>query len=96
MANCRGAIQRARGEPVYVVHGVGLPHLPLMVGLMIVASALVSRATIANGFASYLHQFVEVPRMAAAHAGYRLRVTRHAPAKAGMVQHAQYAPPRCR
>lgn len=56
---------KSAGEPVYVAHGLGLLHLPLVVGLMIVASALASCATVANGFVRYLHKFVEVPRMAA-------------------------------
>lgn len=53
---------KSAGEPLYVARGLGVRGLSVGVGLMIVASGLVSSATIANGFVGYLHVFVEAPR----------------------------------
>jgi amino acid transporter len=53
---------RSAGEPLYVAQGLGMRRLPVFVGLMIVATSLVSSAAIANGFVGYLHVFVDVPR----------------------------------
>jgi basic amino acid/polyamine antiporter, APA family len=53
---------KSAGEPLYVSRGLGMRRLSVGVGLMIVASGLVSSATIANGFVGYLHVFVDVPR----------------------------------
>jgi len=53
---------KSAGEPLYVAEGLGARRLPVLVGLMIVATGLVSSATIVNGFVGYLHVFVDVPR----------------------------------
>jgi len=53
---------KSAGEPLYVAEGLGARRLSILVGLMIVATGLVSSATIANGFVGYLHVFVDVPR----------------------------------
>ena len=53
---------KSAGEPLYVAHGFGMRQLSIGVGLMIVATGMISSATIVNGFVGYLHVFVEVPR----------------------------------
>jgi len=53
---------KSAGEPLYVAEGLGVRRLSILVGLMIVATGLISSATIANGFVGYLHVFVDVPR----------------------------------
>jgi APA family basic amino acid/polyamine antiporter len=49
------------GEAHYVQQGIGLKHLPLLVGLMVCAAGLVSASAIAQGFAGYLREFVAIP-----------------------------------
>lgn len=56
---------KSAGEPLYVAEGLGVHRISILVGLMIVATGLVSSATIANGFVGYLHVFVDVPGPAA-------------------------------
>jgi amino acid transporter len=56
---------KSAGEPLYVAEGLGVRRISILVGLMIVATGLVSSATIANGFVGYLHVFVDVPRSVA-------------------------------
>jgi amino acid transporter len=49
------------GEAVYVQEGLGLPALPVLVGLLIVLAGVVSAATILRGFTGYLQVFLPVP-----------------------------------
>lgn len=52
---------KSAGEPLYVAEGLGVRRISILVGLMIVATGLVSSATIVNGFVGYLHLFADVP-----------------------------------
>jgi len=49
------------GVAVYVREGLGVRHLPTLVGLMIILAGVVSAATILRGFAGYLQVFIAVP-----------------------------------
>jgi amino acid transporter len=49
------------GPAVYVQHGFGVKRLSLVVGLLIVATGVVSAATIARGFVGYLAVFIQLP-----------------------------------
>ncbi len=49
------------GEAVYVQEGLHIQQLSLLVGLLIIATGIVSAATIARGFVGYLQVFVDVP-----------------------------------
>ncbi len=53
---------RSAGEAVYVREGLGSDRLAVVVGLMVVATGLVSSATIVNGFVGYAQDLVSVPR----------------------------------
>lgn len=52
---------RSAGEAVYVGEGFRSPFLARLVGLMVVAAAVVSSATITNGAVGYLQDFVALP-----------------------------------
>lgn len=52
---------RSAGEAVYVHEGLRMRGLPVLVGLLIILTGVVSAATIANGFVGYLHVFVPAP-----------------------------------
>jgi amino acid transporter len=52
---------RSAGEAIYVQEGLGHRHLSLAVGLMVVAAAVVSSATITSGFIGYLRVFIDSP-----------------------------------
>jgi len=60
-----GRFPRAAGEAAYVDAAFGQAWLTRLVGIGVVMIGVVSAATIANGFASYLAVFVEVPAFAA-------------------------------
>ena len=49
------------GEAVYIQKGFGIRQLSLTVGLLIVATGIVSSATIAKGFVGYLDVFIQLP-----------------------------------
>ncbi|MEQ8955290.1 MAG: amino acid permease [Gammaproteobacteria bacterium] len=49
------------GEAVYVQKGLNIKQLSLVVGLLIIATGIVSAATIARGFVGYLQVFVDLP-----------------------------------
>ena len=53
---------KSAGEALYVARGFDKRQLSIAVGLMVVASGLISAATIANGFVGYLNVFADVPR----------------------------------
>jgi APA family basic amino acid/polyamine antiporter len=46
------------GEAAYIKKGLGAPKLSLLIGLMVVASGVVSTAAVAIGAAAYLREFV--------------------------------------
>lgn len=49
------------GEAVYVQQAFGLAKLSTLIGLMVVLTGIVSSATLVNGFAGYLREFITVP-----------------------------------
>lgn len=53
------------GEVVFVEKGIGIRLLPLVVGLLIIMTGIVSAATIARGFVGYLQIFVTIPESTA-------------------------------
>jgi amino acid transporter len=53
---------RAAGAALYVQKGLGTERLSTVVGLLVVASGLVSSAALVNGFQGYLQEFVELDR----------------------------------
>ena len=53
---------RSAGEAVYVREGLRSDRLAVAVGLMVVATGLVSAATIVNGFIGYFQDLIAVPR----------------------------------
>ncbi len=56
---------RAAGAALYVQRGLGTERLSTIVGLLVIASGLVSSAALVNGFHGYLQEFVEVDRIIA-------------------------------
>lgn len=52
---------RAGGPAAYVQHAFGKNWLAVLVGWMIVATGVVSAATISAGFAGYVGHFVDLP-----------------------------------
>lgn len=51
---------KSAAEAVYVREGLGWPRLASLVGLLIVMSATVSSATLANAFVGYAHKLIEL------------------------------------
>ncbi len=49
------------GEAVYIQKGFGIKQLSLAIGLLIIATGIVSSATISKGFVGYLDVFIELP-----------------------------------
>jgi amino acid transporter len=56
---------RAAGAALYVQQGFKLPQLGIVVGLLVVASGLVSAAALVNGFYGYLQEFITLERTVA-------------------------------
>jgi amino acid transporter len=56
---------RAAGAALYVQRGFNVDRLSTLVGLLVVASGLVSAAALVNGFNGYLQEFVTLDRSAA-------------------------------
>jgi amino acid transporter len=56
---------RAAGAALYVQQGFKLPKLGTVVGLLVVASGLVSAAALVNGFYGYLQEFIALERTVA-------------------------------
>ena len=52
---------QAAGEALYVTRGLGMPRLGTLVGVLVVAAACVSSATIIHGFSGYLQTFAQLP-----------------------------------
>lgn len=50
------------GTATYVREGFGRRHLATVIGLMVSTAGCISAAAMANGFASYLSEFVEIPQ----------------------------------
>jgi APA family basic amino acid/polyamine antiporter len=53
---------QSAGEAVYVREGFGRRDLATSVGLLVAAAGCISAAAMANGFAAYLSEFIEVPK----------------------------------
>lgn len=51
----------AAGAALYVQHGLGLPQLGLLVGILVIAAGTVSAAALLNGFVGYMQEFVVLP-----------------------------------
>jgi len=64
-AELSGRFPRAAGEAVYVRQGFGSNALALTIGLLVVLAAVVSSATIINGFVGYFQTLFDVPRAVA-------------------------------
>jgi len=60
-AELGGRFPKSAGEAVYVLEGFGKRWLSLIVGLLVAFSGIVSSAAISQGFAGYLHTFIDVP-----------------------------------
>lgn len=56
---------RAAGAALYVQQGFKLPQLGTLVGLLVIASGLVSAAALVNGFNGYLQGFITLERTVA-------------------------------
>ena len=54
-------IPKSAGEVNYVDKAFGKKYLSLLVGWLIIISAIVSTATVVNGYVGYVHVFVELP-----------------------------------
>ena len=52
----------AAGAALYVKHGFNSNRVSIVVGLLVIAAAVVSSAALLNGFVSYLHQFISIDR----------------------------------
>ena len=57
-----GRYPYAAGAALYVKHGFNSNRLSIIVGLLVIAAAVVSSAALLNGFVSYLHQFIDIER----------------------------------
>jgi amino acid transporter len=53
---------QSAGEATYVRHGFGRRDFATVVGLLVATAGCVSAAAMANGFAGYLSEFVEIPK----------------------------------
>lgn len=51
----------AAGAALYVQHGLGLPQLGLLVGILVITAGTVSAAALLNGFVGYMQEFVALP-----------------------------------
>ena len=56
---------KSAGPAIYVHKGLNSKTLGIIVGLLVVASAIVSSAALVNGFLGYVLEFVEIPRTVA-------------------------------
>jgi len=54
-------IPKSAGEVNYVDEAFGRKYLSMLVGWLIILSAIVSTATVVNGYVGYVHVFVEIP-----------------------------------
>ncbi len=57
-----GRFPYAAGAALYVKQGFSSERLSIIVGLLVIAAAVVSSAALLNGFVSYLHQFIIIER----------------------------------
>jgi amino acid transporter len=64
-AELSGRYPRCAGAALYVKEGFSSERLSIIVGLLVVAAALVSSAAIVNGFTAYLGEFIELDRFTA-------------------------------
>lgn len=55
---------RCAGAALYVKEGFNAERFSLFVGLLVILAGLVSAAALANGFVGYLHQFIDIDRVA--------------------------------
>jgi amino acid transporter len=53
---------QSAGEAVYVHEGFGSRNLATAVGLLVASAGCISAAAMANGFAGYLAEFIEIPK----------------------------------
>jgi len=53
---------QSAGSAAYVREGFGRRHLATIVGLMVATAGCISAAAMANGFAGYLAEFIDVPK----------------------------------
>ena len=53
---------QSAGEAAYVREGFGRRDLATLIGLMVATAGCISAAAMANGFAGYLAEFVEIPK----------------------------------
>jgi len=60
-AELGGRFPKSAGEAVYVLEGFGRRELSLIVGVLVAGAGIISSAAIAQGFAGYLHTFIQVP-----------------------------------
>jgi len=54
-------IPKSAGEVNYVHRAFNQKYLSMLVGWLIILSAIVSTATVVNGYVGYVHVFVEIP-----------------------------------
>jgi amino acid transporter len=54
-------LPRAAGEATYVRAGLKSDRLALIVGLLVIAAAVISAATVSRGSAGYIHVFLDAP-----------------------------------
>ncbi|MDN3687252.1 APC family permease [Cyclobacterium jeungdonense] len=54
-------IPKSAGEVNYIDEAFGKKHLSMAMGWLIVLSAIVSTATVVNGYVGYVHVFVDIP-----------------------------------
>ncbi|AXI43921.1 APC family permease [Sulfitobacter sp. SK011] len=61
-AELSGRVPRAAGEAVYVEHAFGIGWLTVVVGLAVLAEAMIAAAAIAVGSAGYVAELIALPR----------------------------------
>jgi len=60
-AELSGRFPKSAGEAIYVSHAFSSPIVTLTIGLLVVATGIVSSATIVSGFTGYLNIFFNLP-----------------------------------
>jgi len=63
-AELSGRYPRCAGAALYVKEGFSIDRLSILVGLLVIAAGLVSASALVNGFVGYLHEFIDMDRLA--------------------------------
>ena len=63
-AELSGRYPRCAGAALYVKEGFSIDRLSILVGILVIAAGLVSASALVNGFVGYLHEFIDLDRLA--------------------------------